>query len=494
MKKVIGLIILISIAINPLTSFAVINNAGFEGGIHKNEKDYKDQKKYKEVIFITGEPIVLYGTVEIDIDDEDLQYEYELSSKDGNVTLERDIELERIIDNTTKERQIIEENNIIDYDEEITVSSGVGSGNYELIDYQLHNSTINDVQPVVDFYSGRWLGTKTYSFNNEEEEVIVQITGDIYGYDHYWGATETQSIHQYIEKKNIVNDTTDWTGYADINVSFNRTKRMEYSENLPLLTSYEGWNTLTEQEETVMSYTYNLSDSSNVSFDIRNIGEGTQRYETLPTRTSLYISRFEDIKGRWSEGEIKRLAGLGVVDGDKRYFGPKLYMKRVQFAKWIAKAMSLVKDEDKVERSYTKPEVNPPAFNDITNEHPEYEYIKAIKENGIMQGAGDNKFLPEGNLTRAQAITIVIRALGIERLAPNLPFETRFIDDEDIPFWAKKHIYVADHIDLAKGTPDGYIYPNEYMTKEEAAAFVNRFIKYLQNNLKEEYRENIINY
>ena len=67
-------------------------------------------------------------------------------------------------------------------------------------------------------------------------------------------------------------------------------------------------------------------------------------------------------------------------------------------------------------------------------------------------------------------------------------------DDEDIPVWAKRSIYVADKIGLTTGFPGGYMYPNDYMTKAEAAAFMNRFINYLQEDLKKDYRENIISY
>ncbi|RKD33501.1 S-layer homology domain-containing protein [Thermohalobacter berrensis] len=496
MHKVITLLIAITLLLQPLFIYAQINNAGFEGGIHKNEMDNKDTKKYKEVIFLTGEPILLEGTVEMDIDDDTLEYEYELTNSDGTVTLEREIELERIIEEDSKQRQVVEVNNITDYDEEITITDGDEETIYTLVDYQFHNSTIDDKQPVIDFYKGDWLGTKTYSINENEGQVTVEITGNIYGYGQYWGATETQKIHKDINYSFDTDDSSiEWYGYADIDVSFNRTKEMEYFKNLPYQTSFRDGYTLTEQEETIMKYSYNLPVINNgeVEEQIRNQGEGVERFETLPTRKKLYIPRYQDIKGHWAEWDIKRLAGLKVVDGSVKFYGPGLHTKRIDFAKWIVKAMNLI-EEEQVERSYVKPEAKPEFFKDIPREHPDYDYIRAIKEKGIMNGVGDNKFLPEGNLTRAQAITIVIRTLGLERLAPNLPFNTRFKDDQDIPLWAKKAIYVADQIGLAEGTPEGYIYPNEYMTKAEAAAFLNRFITYLQENLKKDYRENILNF
>ncbi|MGF7058907.1 S-layer homology domain-containing protein [Brassicibacter mesophilus] len=499
MKRVTAVLIAAVMIFTSLPNYAQINNAGFEGGIHKNERDYKKIKQYKEVIFLTGKPIALEGTVEIKIYDKKLNYEYDLSSKDKKVTLNRDIDLERIIDNNTKHRQIVEVNNIIKCKETIKVEDEAGKMTYTLVDYQLHNSTIDDNQPVVNYYQGSWGGTKTYEINKKEGKVVVDITGNIYGYDHYWGATETQKIHKDITYTFEPEEGEDieWYGYADVDASFNRTKRMEYLDNLAYQSSFDGGYTLTEQDETVMKYSYNLPyfDKDGVSKKRKNSGQGVERFDTLPTQKRLFIPKYEDIKGNWAEWDIKRLGGLQVIDGTKKYFGPNLNMKRSDFAKWIVLAMDLAEEEQQQKRrSYTKPEATPALFNDITSEYPDYKYIKAIKEKEIMNGVGDNKFLPEGTLTRAEAITIVIRSLGLERLAPNPPFTTRFVDDRKIPQWAKKSIYVADQLGIAKGSPEGYIHPNENMTKAEAAAFINRFITYLQEDLKMDYRENILNY
>lgn len=498
MKKIFSIILSILLLSQSYIAIAQYNNAGFEGGIHKNEADYRKEKQYKEVIFLTGKPISLKGTVELNVRDKKLEYEYQLQSEDGSVTLEREIELERIIDSQSHETQTIEVNNIIDYDEEIIIDDNGEETVYTLVDYQFHNSTIDDNQPVVSYYLGNWLGNKTYTINEDQGEVRVDITGNIYGYDHYWGATETQTIHKDIRYTlTDENDNTlEWYGYADIDVSFNRTKEMEYFRNLAYQTSFADGYTLTEQEETVMRYKYNLPyiENNSIVKKINNTGEGVERFETLPTQRKLYIPKFEDIKGHWAEEDIKRLAGLQIIDGTSKYFGPDLPMKRVDFAKWIVLTMNLVEEDIHERRSYTKPEVYPDVFSDVSTDSPDYKYIRAIKEYNIMNGVGDNRFMPEGNLTRGQAIAIVIRALGLERLAPNPPFRTIFKDDDNIPNWAKKAIYVANEVGIAKGTPEGYIYPNEYMTKAEAAAFINRFITYLQQELKQDYRERIINF
>jgi hypothetical protein len=57
MKKYIVFFLALIFLLSPMTSFA-INIPGYEGGI-------QNESIYKEVIFVTGEPIVLEGTLEI---------------------------------------------------------------------------------------------------------------------------------------------------------------------------------------------------------------------------------------------------------------------------------------------------------------------------------------------------------------------------------------------------------------------------------------------
>jgi len=125
-KRPVALLIVILILISNISTYARNNNAGFEGGIHKNEMDYKKTKEYKEVTFFTGSPIALEGTVEMKITDKKLVYKYILSNEDKTVTMKRDMELERIIDDTSRDRQVVEVNNITKYKETLTIEDENG--------------------------------------------------------------------------------------------------------------------------------------------------------------------------------------------------------------------------------------------------------------------------------------------------------------------------------------------------------------------------------
>ncbi|KNF09768.1 S-layer domain-containing protein [Gottschalkia purinilytica] len=497
MKRLVALIMTAIIITLPLTGYAQRGSAGFEGGIHKNESDFSKSKLYKEMIYITGKPTLLQGEIETKIKDKSITYKYQLYNEDRTIKLTRSLDLERQLNPSADNRQVVEVNNMKKYKETIDVTEGSNKTKYELQDYQFHNSTLDDNLPIVTFSQGNWQGKKTYNINKTEGLVTVGLTGNIYGYDHYWGGTETQKVrHDISYTRGTGKDAVSWYGSADMDVSFNRTKRMDYSDNIPNQSSFDGAYTLTERDETILKYSYDLphfTSSGKLHDTYRNRGDGKEYYETVPTQQKMFIPRYQDIKGHWGEWDIKKLVGIQAIDETKQYFGPNLPTKRSEFAKWLVKSMDLKDEKEGSTRKATKKKDDKQdLFVDVSKKSPDYDYIKAIKDRGIMYGVGDNRFLPDGKITRAEVIAIGIRSLGLERLAPNYNFKTPFKDDYNIPVWAKKSVYVANQIGLAKGTPEGYIYPNEVMTRAEAAAFINRMIKHIQEDLKYDYREGII--
>ncbi len=87
----------------------------------------------------------------------------------------------------------------------------------------------------------------------------------------------------------------------------------------------------------------------------------------------------------------------------------------------------------------------------------------------------------------------MINSLGIEHLAPSPPYKTGYVDDSSIPTWAKDAIYMANEIGLVRGYQDGYVRPNELVTRAEAAVMIHKFIEHIRNEINYDYREKIIN-
>jgi hypothetical protein len=132
-------------------------------------------------------------------------------------------------------------------------------------------------------------------------------------------------------------------------------------------------------------------------------------------------------------------------------------------------------------------------FGDVGVDHPYYAEIKAMYDNDLISGTGNGNFSPDAPVTRAEAVTAFIRALGFENQGLGYPSQV-FWDDASIPDWARSAFYTANSIGLV--TPDafGYVNANQVLTRAEAASLLHRFVTYLQNDLRYQYRDRVVNY
>jgi len=501
MKK-LTIITILLIALIPSVAFSQV--VGFDGGI-------KDDYIYKEVIFITGKPILVEGKVDIKENSRNdsitTTYTYELENLEEEVEVKRRVSFVTDLYNKEEKNQTVAVTKLDRFSERITA----GDDRYNLDDFQFSRSIVYDNRPAVNFYSGNLSGKKIYSLNRNEGKVIVETNSDtIVGYKHYWGASETYILNNDIYCERTITYTDDdgeqvqevinWDGLVTLKLSSTDRKSFSYIENKPTNISFRGGLLQTEKQENILQYSYDLpsfDDDGMPEKRRRNDGDDSLRLDTVPTHKRLVIPNLKDIQGHWAEENIFTLYSLEVIDDPSPYFGPGLPMTRGEFAKAVVRAISTLEQEEEAERvrrgrNQEKPEEV--VFEDVAKEDESFKYIKFVKEKGIMKGTNEELFSPQDVLTRAQAITILIRALGLEGLAPNPPYKTHFADDDIIPYWAKDSIYVASEIGLLTGDPYNRVNPNAPMTKAEAATFIYRFIKHIKDDITVDYRERIINY
>ncbi len=104
------------------------------------------------------------------------------------------------------------------------------------------------------------------------------------------------------------------------------------------------------------------------------------------------------------------IAGGYIVGGDL-LFRPEAPLLRAQFAKMVVEAFDVPVTEDLAN-----------AFSDLGPDDPgslyPHEYVAALSSRGIIKGVGGGRFDPYVPLTRAQAATILVRAL--DQLYPGL--------------------------------------------------------------------------
>ncbi|WP_308637190.1 glycoside hydrolase family 3 N-terminal domain-containing protein [Paenibacillus silvisoli] len=96
--------------------------------------------------------------------------------------------------------------------------------------------------------------------------------------------------------------------------------------------------------------------------------------------------------------------------------------------------------------------------------------IMYMADRGTVAGYGGGAFRPEGAVTRAQAVTFMVRELYPDRLPEGGATYTDVPSGH--PFY--KEIEVAAKMGLAGGFPDGSFHPDEPVSRAQTAAFLAR--------------------
>jgi hypothetical protein len=250
--------------------------------------------------------------------------------------------------------------------------------------------------------------------------------------------------------------------------------------------------------EMLSIYDYNLPKMDGGTPDSNKRKNGTVKLsqKMLPGIERLIVPKFRDIGGHWAEEYINMLYSLDVFDENAQFFMPNVPMTRVEFTKAVMRACNIRPAADTKKSSVARRSKvqEAPVFKDVSVSDQDYQYIKDAVEKGIIRGNINGNFRPKDPLTRAEAMVILIRALGFESMVPNPGYKTAFDDDHLIPGWAKDSIYVAKEIGLVKGDNRNYVNAGKTLTRSEASALLSNFLEFLQRDLQKDYRENILLY
>ena len=107
---------------------------------------------------------------------------------------------------------------------------------------------------------------------------------------------------------------------------------------------------------------------------------------------------FDDISAHKNQPAIEALIARGIINGMTDYsYEPDMTMTRAQFATIVVKSLGL-----------TPKTIN--AFTDVPASEWFAPYIGTAYSYGLINGVGDNKFNPNGTITRQEAAVLVSRA------------------------------------------------------------------------------------
>lgn len=138
---------------------------------------------------------------------------------------------------------------------------------------------------------------------------------------------------------------------------------------------------------------------------------------------------FGDVSGHWAKGYINAAAVLNIVNGyEDGSFRPDENITRAEFAKIIAKMSG---GEIAIQNGNA-------GFTDVEGHWTE-PYIVQLADKEIIQGYSDGTFRPDAPITRAEAVTIINRAVT-RNIAPNLTVQFKDVAAEH---WAYAEIVKA---------------------------------------------------
>ena len=187
----------------------------------------------------------------------------------------------------------------------------------------------------------------------------------------------------------------------------------------------------------------------------------------LPYNRSGATARFKDVSSQdWFYDAVEYVVENDLMSGtSSTRFSPKKTMTRAQFVTVLYRLTG-----DNVQSTASA------GFSDVKSTDYYYNAVNWASKNGITSGVGDNKFDPNGSVSREQMATFLARY--IEKFhqgkftASSTP--STYTDDTKISSWAKSAIYDLTAYGLINGANGNKVQPKNVLSRAEGAAVLMR--------------------
>ena len=180
----------------------------------------------------------------------------------------------------------------------------------------------------------------------------------------------------------------------------------------------------------------------------------------------------------WSYPYLEELGRYGILpDTGTDTFAPEEPESRGDFILSLYQMENTVFTKEKKARKHSKPVNDKPAFADVTKRGGLYEAVCWAYQWGVSSGTSEERFSPDGAVTREQACTILARFAALEGLElPQKAEGAQFTDSLRIGDYARSGVTACQMAGLITGYENGYFYPGETIQRQEAAALLCRLI------------------
>ena len=164
--------------------------------------------------------------------------------------------------------------------------------------------------------------------------------------------------------------------------------------------------------------------------------------EPSPTGTAPVssTSRFEDLGSLdlLTQAAITDLERLGVLDAvEGTAFDPMRSIQRGEFAQWLVLTNNALYQGDPSRQIRLSQSPDRPLFLDVPEDHPQFRFIQALGNAGLIEGDAQQEFRPNTLLSRAELIRlklpVVLPPGPLKGSRDDLEQEWGFADTDRIP-------------------------------------------------------------
>ncbi|NLD50884.1 MAG: S-layer homology domain-containing protein [Clostridiaceae bacterium] len=115
------------------------------------------------------------------------------------------------------------------------------------------------------------------------------------------------------------------------------------------------------------------------------------------------------------------------------------------------------------------------AFSDLS-EIPQWSrgFVKTAFDKGIIKGYGNNTFRPLNSVTREEIIVMLMNAFGYEQLKET---EELYKDGSEISAWARGYVSAASKLKIIRGYEDNTLRPDSTVTRAEVFTMINNCLE-----------------
>lgn len=174
----------------------------------------------------------------------------------------------------------------------------------------------------------------------------------------------------------------------------------------------------------------------------------------------------DDIRGHWAEKTLQEFIDKGWIQGDEGGIRPDSTITRAEMATVV----------DSV-KEYTD-ETDVSGYKDVAKTDWFYKQVAKIVKADVMVGVGNNKWDPQGNVTREQAAIIMCRANGVEATATASEARKQltklgYTDADKVSDWAAPYVLAAVQNGYMAGYPDHTLRSGNDITRAEAIVMLD---------------------